>query len=127
MDLVAKVVGLAQRGTAPAPDQDFRATDTGEIYRGYGDGLARAFELAVTPAVFAGLGYMIDRWLGIVPVCTIAFFLVCVAGMFARTWYAYEARMQLEDARAPWARAAVPPVVAAPTALPAPDAPATHG
>jgi F0F1-type ATP synthase assembly protein I len=105
VDLREKVVGLTRNAAAPG---GFQRTETGEMYRGYGDGMARAFEFALTPAIFCGIGYAIDRWLGIVPVFSIILFLLAVAGMFARTWYAYEARMQAEDIGTPWARSAPP-------------------
>ena len=103
MDLREKLVGLTRDGTA-APSAS-GPTEQGKLYQGYGDGMSRAFEFAMTPAIFCGLGYLADRWLGIVPVLSIVFFLVAVAGMFAKTWYTYEARMRLEDAAAPWGRA----------------------
>ena len=31
-----------------------------DMYNGFGDGLARAFELAVTPVVFGGIGFGLD-------------------------------------------------------------------
>lgn len=101
MNYREKLAGLARTAGAPPP----QLSEQGQLYRGFGDGLARAFEFALTPAIFAAGGYGLDRWLGIVPVLTIVLFLVCVAGMFARTWYAYEARMQAEDAGRPWAGA----------------------
>lgn len=100
MNLREKLVGLTISGTA-APA--FRPTEQGELYRGYGDGLSRAFEFALTPAIFAAMGYGLDRWLGILPVLTIVFFLMAVAGVFVRFWYAYDASMRVEEARGPWA------------------------
>jgi hypothetical protein len=113
VDFVGKVVGLTRNGDA-APQsggqqEAFQPTEQGLMYRGYGDGMARAFEFALTPAIFCGIGYAVDRWLGIVPVFSIILFLVSVAGMFAKTWYAYEARMREEDAAAPWAKGAAAP------------------
>jgi hypothetical protein len=103
VDLRQKLVGLTGDVTAAAPSGP---TDQGKLYQGYGDGMSRAFEFALTPAIFSGLGYVFDRWLGIVPVLSIVFFLLAVVGMFAKTWYTYEARMRIEDAAAPWAKAA---------------------
>jgi hypothetical protein len=108
VDLVAKVVGLTRNGAAaPQPGgaaEAFQPTEQGLMYRGYGDGLSRALEFALTPAVCCGIGYAFDRWLGILPVLSIVFFLLAVVGMFAKTWYTYEARMREEDAASPWAR-----------------------
>ena len=49
-----------------------------DTYNGFGESLSRAFELAVTPAVFGVAGYALDRWLGILPVLTIIFFVLAV-------------------------------------------------
>ena len=76
-----------------------------DLMNGFGDGLARAFEIALTPAIFGGFGYGLDRLLGIVPVLTIALLVLSLAGMFARTWYAYDAEMKQHEAAGPWAAA----------------------
>lgn len=69
-----------------------------ELNNGFGDSLSRAFELAVTPAVFAGFGYLIDRLLGIVPVFTIALMVLAVFGELVLWWYRYDYKMsQLEQ------------------------------
>ena len=75
-----------------------------DLYNGFGDGLALAFEFAVTPAIFGVLGYLLDRAIGTVPVFTIIFALLCVVGMFVRIWYTYDASMRAHEARAPWGR-----------------------
>jgi len=75
-----------------------------EMYTGFGDGLARAFELAVTPVVFGALGYGLDRWLGLAPVLTIVLFLFGVAGTSYMAWFRYEAEMRRVERDAPWAR-----------------------
>jgi hypothetical protein len=77
--------------------------DKRDLYNGFGDGLARAFEYAVTPAIFGVLGYFLDRAIGTFPVFTIGLALLCVVGMFLRTWYEYDATMREHEARSPWA------------------------
>ena len=80
--------------------------DTGykrDLYNGFGNGLSRAFELAVTPAVFGGIGYAIDRAAGMVPVFTIVLLLLALAGMFVRMWYGYDAEMKGHESRGAWA------------------------
>jgi hypothetical protein len=77
--------------------------DKRDLYNGFGDGLARAFEYAVTPAIFGFLGYLLDRAIGTVPVFTIILALLCVVGMFLKTWYAYDATMKAHEAAGPWA------------------------
>jgi len=51
-------------------------------------------------------GWFLDRWLGTRPILTIVLVVLCLVGMFARMWYAYEAQMQAHDAAAPWGRPA---------------------
>jgi hypothetical protein len=93
VELREKVAGITRAAVAPQ----------GELYNGAGEGLSRAFELAVTPAILGGFGYLIDRWLGLIPVLTIIFFLVGVFGVAARMYYGYDARMKEHEAAGPWA------------------------
>lgn len=76
--------------------------DKRDLYNGFGNGLARAFEIAVTPAVFGGMGYALDRRLDLVPVFTIVFLLLALGGMFVRLWYGYDAEMKAHERRGPW-------------------------
>ena len=94
MELREKVAGLTRAAAAPQAD----------LYNGAGEGMNRAFELALTPAIIGAFGYLLDRWLGLLPVFTIVFFLVGMAGVIARMWYGYEARMKEHEAAGPWAR-----------------------
>lgn len=77
--------------------------DTRDLYNGFGNGLSRAFELAVTPAVFGGIGYLLDRRFDMVPVFTIALLVLALVGMFVRMWYGYDAEMKAHEATGPWA------------------------
>jgi F0F1-type ATP synthase assembly protein I len=45
-----------------------------ELNNGAGDALAVAFELALTPAIFAFLGWLLDRWLGTGPIFLLVLF-----------------------------------------------------
>jgi F0F1-type ATP synthase assembly protein I len=92
VELREKVAGLTRAAAAPQ----------GELYNGAGEGLSRAFELAVTPAIVGGFGYLLDQWLGILPVFTIVFFLVAVFGVAARMYYGYDAKMKEHEAAGPW-------------------------
>ena len=85
-----------------------QASGQREIYQGFGDTLALAFELALTPALFGGLGYLLDRWLGTLPGFTLGMFLLAVVGLFIRMWYGYDTRMRAHGAFDPAARAAPP-------------------
>ena len=98
MELREKVAGITRAAVAPAA-----TGENGELYNGAGEGLSRAFELAVTPAILGGIGYMLDRWLGLLPVLTIVFFLLGVFGVAARMYYGYDARMKEHEAAGPWA------------------------
>ena len=71
---------------------------------GFGDGLARAFELAVTPAIFGLIGYGLDRWLGIVPVLTIVLSMVALVVKGYVMIVEYDQSMRRLEADKPWAR-----------------------
>lgn len=78
--------------------------DRRELYNGFGDGLARAFELAVTPAIFGLMGYGLDRWLGLFPLFTIVLLLFALVGEFVMMWIRYDAEMKRHEADAVWNR-----------------------
>ncbi len=78
-----------------------------ELMNGFGDGLAVAFEIALAPAIFAGFGWLIDRWLGLFPVFTIVLLAFGVVGVFIKMWFTYDAKMREHDAAAVWAPKAV--------------------
>ena len=99
MELREKVAGLTRAAVAPQ----------GELYNGFGEGLSRAFELALTPAIIGGFGYLLDRWLGLLPLFTIIFFLVAMVGLIARMWYGYDARMKEHERTGPWAATTAAP------------------
>jgi F0F1-type ATP synthase assembly protein I len=69
------------------------------------DAWSRAMELALTPVVAGGIGYLADRILGIVPICTITFVVLAVVATFIKMYYAYDAKMKEHDAESPWGRA----------------------
>jgi F0F1-type ATP synthase assembly protein I len=75
-----------------------------QTYRGFGDALAMAFELVMTPMLFGLGGYGLDRWLGTSPVFTIVLSLLGIIGISVRMYYDYDARMRVHDAAGPWAR-----------------------
>lgn len=74
-----------------------------DLNRGFGDGMSRAFEIAVTPIVFGALGYGIDTLADTTPAFTIALAVFAVMGMFVRLWYGYDAEMRAHETRARWA------------------------
>ncbi len=97
--------------TEPADEQgqsglDIR--DRRELYNGFGDTLARAVELVVTPMLFGFGGHLLDGWLGTGAVFTALLAVFALAGTSVRMYYGYEAAMQAHEASAPWARRAGP-------------------
>jgi hypothetical protein len=77
----------------------------GELYRTFGDSYTRAFELAVTPALFGLMGYGLDRWLGIVPVLTLVLAMTAFLTLMLRTWFGYVEQMKSLESAGPWAAA----------------------
>ena len=80
--------------------------DRRDLYNGFGDGLARAFEFAATPAIFGFFGWLIDRWAGTSPLFMILLGTLCLIGMFIRMWYEYDANMRQHEAKFSALRAA---------------------
>ena len=74
-----------------------------DSYNGFGNGLAKAFEIALVPAILGAAGYGLDRLIGIVPVLTIVFSVLAIIGMFARSYYAYTYQMAQVQADSVWA------------------------
>lgn len=63
------------------------------INRGFSDALGRGIDLALTPVVFGGLGWLVDRWLGTSPWCTIIFATIGVVGTFVKIKLGYDREM----------------------------------
>ena len=74
-----------------------------EMNQGFGNALALAIEMVMTPLLFALLGWALDRWLGTSPVLLIALALFGVVGMAVKTYYAYAEKMRQHEQEAPWA------------------------
>ena len=75
-----------------------------DLYNGFGDTLTLAFELALVPVIFAGIGHVLDRWLGTEPLLLIVWIVLAVVGLGAKMYYRYTAQMQAHEAEGPWAR-----------------------
>ena len=73
----------------------------GSGFRGFSNTLNRAFEFALTTALFLGIGWALDHWLGTRPVFTVVLALVGIIGQFARVWFAYVAEMKQHEAALP--------------------------
>lgn len=70
-----------------------------DMNRGFGDGMSRAFELALTPMVVGGVGFLLDRWLGLVPLLTIVFSLWGLGVATYMTWLRYDREMQAHESQ----------------------------
>ena len=75
-----------------------------EVQNGFGDGLAKAFELVLTPAIFGLLGFGLDRWLGLTPWLTVLCTVWALGAVSYMTWFRYEAEMRRLEEGAVWAR-----------------------
>jgi len=67
-----------------------------ESYQGFGETLARSFELVGAPLIFGFGGHFLDRWLGTSPWFLIVLSLVALAGTAVRMYYGYEHDMRAE-------------------------------
>ena len=68
-----------------------------DLNRGFGDALATAFELALTPAILALIGWKLDSWLGTTPGLLLFFFLFTMSYEIWKMFKRYDARMQAEQ------------------------------
>ena len=75
-----------------------RATQQSEERRqlnnGAGEALARAFELALTPTMMAGFGWLLDRWLGTGPWLFIFLFVFTFSYLMWKYAKGYDAEMR---------------------------------
>ena len=70
-----------------------------ELNTGFGDALARAFELVATPGIFGFLGWLLDRRLGTTPLFAFLFFFFVLGYVIWKMWSGYEAAMQRHEKR----------------------------
>lgn len=75
-----------------------------DLNNGFGNAMSRAFELAATPAVFAGIGWLVDRWIGTLPLFTLVLLFFGIAGTGYMTWFRYDREMRAHEATAVWNR-----------------------
>jgi F0F1-type ATP synthase assembly protein I len=64
-----------------------------ELNNGFGNALSTAVELAVTPAIFAWIGWRIDEWLGTPHVFLVFLFLFTFGYVVWRQFVFYDAKM----------------------------------
>ena len=65
-----------------------------ELNKGFGDAMAVAVELAVTPAIFAFVGWRLDEWLGTSPLFLLVLFLFTFTYVAWRELTRYRLRME---------------------------------
>jgi F0F1-type ATP synthase assembly protein I len=68
-----------------------------ELNKGFGDALSVAVELAVTPAVFAFVGWRLDEWLGTTPLFLLVLFLFTFTYVAWREYTKYQLRMEQHE------------------------------
>jgi len=77
----------------------FDLSDNREVSRGFGDALSTAFELAVTPAIVAFLGWRLDAWLGTTPLFLLVFFVFTMGYEIWKLFRRYATQMQQQEAK----------------------------
>jgi F0F1-type ATP synthase assembly protein I len=88
-----------------AVDQPARAAaESRSLHSGFGDALARAFEIAAIPVLFALFGRWLDSRFGTSPWLMLTCVLLAVVGLGARSYYGYKAQMEREEEGKPWKR-----------------------
>ncbi|MCU0309626.1 MAG: AtpZ/AtpI family protein [Acidimicrobiales bacterium] len=65
---------------------------------------AGGWELALSPVLFALIGYGLDRLFGTVPVITIVFAVLGLVGAVVRLYYGYDAEMKAHEESGSWRR-----------------------
>ena len=81
-----------------------------DVNNGFGDGLATAFELVVTPLLLGFFGYLVDRWLGTQLVFALSFGLFTFGYLVWKLVVRYNREMDGHESRAAWARPSVVPL-----------------
>jgi F0F1-type ATP synthase assembly protein I len=74
------------------------------VNNAFGEALAYAFEFVATALIFAGVGWLLDRWLGTEPVLFILLALFGFIGVCLRTIYHYKAKVERDEEGKPWTR-----------------------
>ena len=70
-----------------------------ELHQGAGDALSTAIELAVTPAVFAFVGWRLDAWLGTSPLLLVVLFLFVMGYEIWKLFVRYDAQMRDHESK----------------------------
>ncbi len=70
-----------------------------DLNNGFGDALAKAFELAATPALFGLFGWLLDRGLGTAPLLLVAFIVIVFVYEVWKLFLHYGAAMDAQEAK----------------------------
>lgn len=62
------------------------------------------YELVFSPLLLALIGYGLDRLLGTLPLLTIVFAVLGLAGAVTKLYFTYRSEMEQHEAAGPWAR-----------------------
>lgn len=62
------------------------------------DALGIAIEFAMITALFFGAGWLVDNWLGTIPLFMIVFTVLAAVGLFTKSKYRYDEKMERLDA-----------------------------
>jgi F0F1-type ATP synthase assembly protein I len=76
-----------------------------ELNSGFGNALETAVELAVTPAVFALIGWRLDVWLDTSPILLISLFAFVMGYVIWKHLTKYDAAMRRRESEIPGLRA----------------------
>ena len=68
-----------------------------DLNHGFGNAYGRSFELVVTPLIFGGIGWLIDRAVGTHLVFMIGLAIFAVVGMMVRVWLGYDTEMRRHE------------------------------
>jgi hypothetical protein len=86
---------LSQRVTRTLVRGNKTRDQSGNVDAGLGQGM----EMALTVAVFLGLGWLADRALGTSPTFMVALVIFGMVGQSARMWFTYDAHMRTLEAQ----------------------------
>jgi len=72
-----------------------------ELNNGFGDAMARAVEIVLTPVIMGFFGWLLDRWLGTWPVFALIFFVFTIGYVIWKMFVRYDEEMRRHEARIP--------------------------
>jgi F0F1-type ATP synthase assembly protein I len=100
------VVVTAHPGAAGdvGADGERRWAERRSLNNTFGEALAYAFEFAATTVLFAGLGWLLDAWLGTEPWLLVVLSAFGFVGVCLRTVYRYMEKVERDEEGKPWTR-----------------------